>query len=312
MPPKADILGVWKREVEEEPPGVPVDITSQVYWIQAGPYFGDIRIQDVRQPQWPHDASSWLSINEAQLKNAARQKAFAGQTQVDDVICTWHRELDYQPAEAEPDKGSLDFIEDNTRLVEECVRGEYREVWRREDDGMNGQMALVLAEEEDADGQVRTDRKGFFILSGKYWFYAVDRAQPLPAGLGKLGDMFAHIDDASEADVDAEKHRDLIAALDLEAMFGVRVIRKAQTLSFNVLHSTLPWREGSKFFGSARGEALKRFHVDRVARLVVERPQDATAAGFVRRLWRIEHWDGEGAATDAPGFDPLGAASQDE
>ena len=79
--------GVWVRTLLETPEGR--DTTTWVRWVQTSRWHGDLRV--------PADADRRAPAG------LALQQGFGGVTEVQRAtphqpeVCTWHRQLDYQP-----------------------------------------------------------------------------------------------------------------------------------------------------------------------------------------------------------------------
>ncbi len=128
--PLAPYQGLWQRKLYAEPAdGPPVfeDETTQVYWLQCGPWHADLRVPADR-PDF--DGITGLDdCNHEQLVWLASQTAFAGRTVVEGRLCTWHRLIDLSPG-LDKDIGEMRFVARDT-LEERHPLGTYREIWQR-------------------------------------------------------------------------------------------------------------------------------------------------------------------------------------
>src|SRR3569832_503628 len=87
-------LGVWRRSLLESP--ILRDTHSHVFWLQTPRWHADLRL-----PAGRPDFSGIDSLAEcsaAQLAWLARQQGVCGVAQLDGERCTWHRQMDFQPA----------------------------------------------------------------------------------------------------------------------------------------------------------------------------------------------------------------------
>lgn len=122
--------GGWQRMLYAEPHTPPyrvTDTTTQVVWLQGHQWHADLRI--------PTDAPNFSSIqsleecSRSQLEWLASLTAFAGLTQIEDGVCTWHRFQDLCPS-LEKDVGLLRWLNDHT-IEEQHPVGHYVEHWQR-------------------------------------------------------------------------------------------------------------------------------------------------------------------------------------
>lgn len=122
--------GGWQRMLYAEPQTPPyrvTDTTTQVVWLQGHQWHADLRI--------PTDAPNFSGIqsleecSRSQLEWLASLTAFAGLTQIEDGVCTWHRFQDLCPS-LEKDVGLLRWLNDHT-IEEQHPVGHYVEHWQR-------------------------------------------------------------------------------------------------------------------------------------------------------------------------------------
>lgn len=168
-------VGLWRRERLARPDGWR-DVTTEVYWLQSHGLYVDLRI-----PQPRPDFRGYAKLEELPPELIAwlpRQQGFAGTLTVEDGVCRWQRELDYQPPGEFDDVGQTRFVND-ALMFESGVLDEYTEVWRKSVlGGVEG--VLAMRAEETPGG-----RKGILVAVGDYFMYAVDRAHALPAPCGR-------------------------------------------------------------------------------------------------------------------------------
>lgn len=203
-------VGLWRRRLLEDAQGVDTD--TQVFWLQSGSLYADLRI--------PADRD--------RADGVARQQGFAGALEVRGTTLTWRRWLDFQPPGGVPDVGRMRF----TRLdemVEDGVHSAYREIWERVGPASLDRAAFRLQVEYPRDGIPRR-RAGVLVVVGDYFMFALDRLAALPAGAG-LTELLqrAVLDDTQREQVFA-------CEISLGRRHGPR--------PWEILHSTRPGHEG--------------------------------------------------------------------
>ena len=214
-------LGVWKRSLLTTGSGHQ-DTTTLVYWLQTESLFADLRIP---LPLPAEGCNHLQDCNAETLLQLAQQQGFAGVTNVSEDICTWHRELDFQPKSGPPDIGKMVFVTSDF-LTEDDPSGEnnYHEDWQR----VEGSQGAVWAYRLQAADQ--PERKGLLLGAGDFFFFAADRCVPLPP----VGDLASQLQQAPSLD----KQR---ALLGMELSFG-RLQNSNENVSWTITHSTLPGR----------------------------------------------------------------------
>jgi hypothetical protein len=185
------------------------DTSTTVFWLQAASWHADIRI-----PAGRPDFTGVSSLAECQAPHLAwlaTQQGFAGMTEVGEdergETCTWRRLIDYQPAQATPDVGLMQF--EPTRLVETGVHARYLEHWHRVAQTSEGIAVLQTLESADT---ART--KEMLFLAGQYVMHL---RWP---GSGQVA-------------------RAVGPMLELAISFGARTAQ-----GYAIVHSTMPWLEG--------------------------------------------------------------------
>tara|TARA_R110002012_G_scaffold7320_1_gene34457 strand:- start:659 stop:1372 length:714 start_codon:yes stop_codon:yes gene_type:complete len=122
--------GGWQRTLYAEPNTPPyrkTDTTTKVVWLQGQQWHADLRI--------PADAPDFSGIqtleacSRPQLEWMASLTAFAGLTQIEGGVCTWHRFQDICPS-LEKDVGLLRWLDGQT-VEEQHPAGHYVEDWQR-------------------------------------------------------------------------------------------------------------------------------------------------------------------------------------
>jgi hypothetical protein len=122
------------------------DATTAVWWVQAGQYYGDLRIPA------PGDS-------------AARVEGFAGELTEADGVFEWRRDVDLRPT-GRRDVGRLRFMDaEGNRMIEEGAEQAYTELWERTE---TGAAPLVMRLD-------RSEERGWFVGAGGSFVLAVDR-----------------------------------------------------------------------------------------------------------------------------------------
>lgn len=222
-------LGVWKRSLLTTDSGHR-DVTTLVLWLQTQTLFADLRIP---VPLPAEGCKSLQECSENHLLHLAQQQGFAGTTEVSEDICTWHRELDYQPKCGPPDVGRMTFVTHNF-VTEDDPTGEnkYHEDWQRLEGSTGGHWGYRL---QAAD---QSRRKGFLLGAGDFFFFAADREVDLPPN----NDLQSHVKSATSAKL----RQDLVG---LELSFG-SIRKQGQNGAWTIAHSTLPGRVGAALLPS--------------------------------------------------------------
>ncbi len=219
------LCGLWRRVVLETP-DAPPDSTTRVWWLQTPTLYVDLRVPAERKGVTSRTTLD--AATNADLAALALQAGFAGQTWLDDALCRWRRDIDYQPPTGVPDEGRLRI--DDGWIVEDGVHASYREVWQREDDSTGDWIARRWTER---DG--RPDARGCYLVAGGAWFlFARARGGPPLEQAPSLAELLARrgADRATRA-----------ALLDLEISLGRRGAGTAPR-AWRIEVSTLPHREG--------------------------------------------------------------------
>jgi hypothetical protein len=124
--------GVWVRILLETPEGR--DTTTWVRWLQTSQWHADLRVP--------------VSLDRTRAPGLAQQQGFCGITEITPAlgeqpeICTWHRQVDLQPARSKPDAGHMVF-EGSHRVIETGIHGRYLEIWDRLPDSVGRQLVLL-------------------------------------------------------------------------------------------------------------------------------------------------------------------------
>jgi hypothetical protein len=183
--------GVWRRSLLETPakPATPAptesptkaprqrDAQTWVRWLQTASWHADLRVPAAARPP---SAPGHPGARPTPLQLAAQQ-GFLGRTRVelgarvsaDGLseaergsegmgagldICTWERQLDFQPPGLHPDAGRIEF-DGPDRLIETGVHGDYLEHWERLPDSI-GRHAVLERWEAPAEGRSQAGPAG--------------------------------------------------------------------------------------------------------------------------------------------------------
>lgn len=224
VPP--EYVGLWRRD------GIEIDgewdTTTRVFWLQTSSLYADIRIPASR-PAFD-GVGSIEECSPEQLRWLAGQEGFAGCLHVDSETCRWERTLDYQPPGL-PDIGRMRFHAGGI-ATEDGVLAEYREEWRRITPGTQ-RLAVKL------DG----GRPGLLVAVDDWFLAAFGREAPL-----NVDSLKTHVDMRA---VDG-------AAQMFDCELSLGRIRSASA-PWEIILSTLPYREGEALFASAPEVSDSRF-----------------------------------------------------
>jgi hypothetical protein len=213
-------LGTWQRSLLQTPQGR--DTNTLVLWLQTRNWHADLRIPADR-PDFS-GTHSLADCDEGQLSWLACQQGFCGITQVEGARCTWHRQMDFQPANGSRDIGRMAF--DGERVIETGVESDYMEIWERLPQSRGGTAALELVVEH---GEL-PPRPTWLLVAGDCFMFVRGRAHPLPNAV----DLTSLIDQARPS------RAQLLDWLNVEISFGHR----SGATPWRIEHSTLPFREG--------------------------------------------------------------------
>jgi hypothetical protein len=210
--------GVWRRSLLETPVKTPTetptnaprlrDTQTWVRWLQTASWHADLRVPVAARAPGP-----------APLQ-LATQQGFLGRTRIEGgqpamaagpgvaagpcvaarggegpcpapEICTWERQLDFQPPGLHPDAGRIEF-DGPDLLIETGVHGDYLEHWERLPDS-TGRHAVLERCAEPAEGLTQAHPAGqgdalsgaakpeWLLLSGAFLMRVRSRAAPWPA-----------------------------------------------------------------------------------------------------------------------------------
>jgi hypothetical protein len=198
--------GVWARTLLQTP--TLRDDTSFVRWLQTAHWHADLRV-----PAGPCDTPQQL----------AAQQGFSGLTTVEaregSEVCTWHRQLDFQPPRATPDAGTMHF-EGPDRLIETGIHAPYHEVWER----VPGSTGRCVALESEHGARL--------LVAGSFVMHVRPRTAAWPGDTGAADSL---------ADLLHRHPQQGHALLDFEISFGELAHGRLV-----ITHSTLPPLRGSE------------------------------------------------------------------
>jgi hypothetical protein len=212
-----DLGGLWQRSLIVLPDGTR-DTTTRVSWLQGPTLYADLR-----QPRSLPTLSDVTALNDLTLSDCAAlaaQQGFAGRLGFDGRHFEWRRDIDFQPAAATADAGSLEWNADI--LVERGRDVEYVEHWHRNPAAATLPCATAMLRETGSN------TTAFLVRVGASFMYCRDRGLSLPP-LRSLSDGIA-----AAADIHAAR-----ALIDCEISFG-----SITPGGFQITASTLPFRVG--------------------------------------------------------------------
>ena len=216
------LWGLWQRSFfkwEDED----VDRTTTVLYLQTPRLFADLRIPATRSKFTHSDGLQDLTTNE--LLMLAEQIGFAGYTTIKDSLIFWNHIFDYQPSgsiEGDIDVGQVRF---RGKVMQELgVKFDYTEYWRHLDDG-NGRFISLWSAKQALNPE------SLLVVGGDHFIYTCDRAVSMPP----VKNFIDFLKSAS----------DPVCYLTSEFSYGRR---KGGTKPWEIIHSTVPSREGSSCF----------------------------------------------------------------
>jgi hypothetical protein len=212
------LLGVWSREWIRRRGALTNDLT--VRYLQTPSWFGDVRIP-IDRPRLSH-AASFADLTDDQLRLLTKQRGFIGRATAENLIATWHHEIDFQPSDGSPDIGRLEPV-GKGRMYEHALDSSYTEHWWSLTSG-DGRFLAVRVERAG-----RLDR--ILLVAGDVFIYARNRTKDLPPA--ESLDSLITTTRATRAQI--------IEYLDCELSVG-RI--RGGSLPWEIQYSTLPWREG--------------------------------------------------------------------
>lgn len=216
-PVPAELVGVWRRRSLVTPDGR--DETTQVVWVQTESWYADLRIP--AGPLVRTDVRRLEDCNAVELVALAQIQGFAGQLSVDGGVCSWRRDLDFQPPGPTPDEGNWEI--EGPVMIERGLHAEYEEVWVRDAD-VRGPLEAFR----------RTGgRRGLMVVAGDHFLAVLDRPHPLPGG-ESLAAIVA-------AELAAGDRAAALARLDMPICYGL--VRGGGS-PWEVRLSSWPWLEG--------------------------------------------------------------------
>jgi hypothetical protein len=234
------LTGLWQRESLIYANG-DQDLNSLVLWGQTPSRFVDLRIPEARLK--PGRAGKNMASFPIQL--CAQQEGFAGWIELNNGICRWHREIDFQPASGILDQARLH--RQRNILYEDAVDApggvpSYKEVFRciRTDP-----KVCVGFDLGSLDGEIFGTARhtpGILVLIGDVFLFARDR----PVALRRAASLTKLISRQRTSQAD------ITNALDCEISYGS--LRPGAN-AWHIVRSTRPEREGKRLFETPRSIA---------------------------------------------------------
>jgi hypothetical protein len=206
------LIGVWTRRYIRHADGVE-DNSTQVWWLQAQPFYADLRIPASR-PSF-HGVLT-LSECSAEHRNwLSQQHGFAGSLVNAENAWQWMREIDFQPTTEKRDIGTLTYSEANVNLLtEKGIDDPYLELWERIDDASSTKKKAFVLRRRNSRGHA------ILVAVGQHFLLAVDHR--------KTTSQSVRLD-----------------PLNMEISHGLRAGPISQ---WTITDSTFPWREGKPVF----------------------------------------------------------------
>lgn len=212
--------GVWTREYIDRR-GARSDVFA-IHYLQTPTLFADVRIRRDR-PSMSH-AASFADLSHAELLALATQRGFVGATTASGLLATWHHEIDFQPPDGSADVGRLERVDD-AHMLEHALDSSYIESWQSTAPGEQRFLAI------------RVERNGrlvrMLLVAGDHFLFVRNREQDLPAA--ESLDSLIVQSRATRAEI--------VEYLDCELSYGVV---SGDSTRWQILQSTLPWREGRR------------------------------------------------------------------
>ncbi|MCE9633969.1 MAG: hypothetical protein K8Q92_07270, partial [Methylophilales bacterium] len=160
------------------------------------------------------------------LRWLSTQQGFAGVTEVQGKVCEWRREMDFQPTTGSRDVGEMVFADENI-LFETGIESTYFEIWKKVE------LSHLSTSIHHVHGRNRhgVATHAQLLKAGNQFGYIRPRSVLLPPAI----DLLTAIERANP-------NRDMLMDwLDFEISFG----EMEEESQYRILHSTLPFREGS-------------------------------------------------------------------
>ncbi|MGO2261821.1 hypothetical protein [Halomonas sp.] len=206
--------GVWQRTLYAEPAHEPyrqADRATLVYWLQGKHWHADLRLP-TNGPDFP-GITDLEECERRQLEWLASLTAFAGITQIEGSVCTWHRFQDLCPS-LERDVGLMRWMND-AHLEERHLHGHYVEHWQRVSNDASDEVIHC-----DEQGRLR-------------WLQLNDHAMAINPRPSKTNAEALFAPQSSLTD----------DALRWRASLSFDYLQRNQS-GWQIVHSTQPWRVG--------------------------------------------------------------------
>ena len=220
--------GLWRRTLLTAP-GL-YDPSTLVLWMQTAQWHADLRIPAGRPAC--KGRTSVYECSPEELSGLLRQEGFAGITRVQGNTCEWLRRMDYHST-GRRDIGTMAFAPAFDALDEYGIESDYAERWEREPHDSSMQSVSFWG-----DAHPPT----LWLFSGPFFMQV--RARPMHADAART--TWQRMQDGT-ACID-----ELRQLADFEISFGRIANGQGQ-----ILHSTLPWLEGTRLTTCATSAVLQ-------------------------------------------------------
>jgi hypothetical protein len=155
----ASLTGTWRRRWIRRPGGRE-DATTRVWWVQAGRYYGDLRL--------PADVDTAVDATET-------AEGFAGELVESRGIFHWRRDLDLRPT-GKADMGRLRYTDAGMRvMIEDGAEEPYVELWER-----IGSAEAPLALRLDPGSGRGGNTRGWFVAADEHFVLATQEDSAAP------------------------------------------------------------------------------------------------------------------------------------
>ena len=213
--------GVWQRTLLENAQGK--DTESLVLWMQTNELHADIRIPAARP-----DFSAYNALQECALEDLywlATQQGFYGITHVEDDVCQWHRQYDFQPKSGNRDIGKVAFTSAD-EMLETGIDENYLEIWHK----VEGSHLKLQTQTMRGVNRYGVSTPAYMLLAGEQVAYVRPRSLALPDASTLIEAINLH-----QPNIET-----LLDWLDFEISFG-QIIGDSH---WQIRHSTHPFLEG--------------------------------------------------------------------
>ena len=216
------------------------DIAPLSFWLQTKRLHASIFIPGNR-PDF--SGKTGLSdFTKDELLWLANQRGIAGSCFVEGNMLHRRRQIDYQSSRGKVNERYMSF--DNDYLLETLPNSTEHLTWSKISEPGAESIALRFQDEADLT-DISGQRKGLLLVVGNHFIYVRDRGYFVPQSesLGTLSECKEY------------SQQQLAELLDFEISFG---LRRNGKMPWEILHSTLPFREGKALMGEGGIESLAK------------------------------------------------------